>query len=250
MPVRVVSILSGLNFLADLCKGHNIVFPQSTYTLSLKMAHEVGYWDVDVIPEDWHMFLKCLFYYRGEVRTEPVFLPVYADAVQSTSYLRSLIVRYQQAKRHAWGAIDIPYAVRKTIATKLFFSWRMTRHLWALFENHLVWSTHWFLLALGGSVPPKLVPSLLENSFFAMMPPVMSFLLTLCLVPLVVMILLDIAIRPANPNPSGLVLRVSSVVQWFLLPVTSFIFATLPALDAQSRLMLNNRLEYKVTEKI
>ncbi|MSQ14384.1 MAG: hypothetical protein EXR50_00760, partial [Dehalococcoidia bacterium] len=188
MPVRVVSILSGLNFLSDLCKGNSIVFPQSTYTLSLKMADEVGYWDVDVIPEDWHMFLKCLFYYGGEVHTEPVFLPVNADAVQSTSYVRSLIVRYQQAKRHAWGAIDIPYAVRRTVATKAFFNWRIARHLWALGENHLVWSTHWFLLALGGSVPSRLAPSMLEDPFLAMVPTIMSWLLTLCLLPLVVMI--------------------------------------------------------------
>ncbi len=250
MPVRVVSILSGLNFLADLCKGHNIVFPQSTYTLSLRMADEVGYWDVDVIPEDWHMFLKCLFHYKGEVYTEPVFLPVYADAVQSTSYTRTLLVRYQQAKRHAWGAIDIPYAVRKTVDIRSFVNWRITRHLWALFENHLVWSTHWFLLALGGSVPPLLASIYLEDPFLSMMPELMSVLLSLCLLPLVVMIALDIVIRPSNPKGFGFILTVSSVLQWFLLPITSFIFATLPALDAQTRMMLNRKLEYKVTEKV
>ncbi len=258
MPVRVVSILSGLNFLADLCKGHNIVFPQSTYTLSLKMADEVGYWDVDVIPEDWHMFLKCLFYYRGEVSTEPVFLPVYADAVQSTSYLRTLLVRYQQAKRHAWGAIDIPFAVRRAVNMRFFMNWRITRHLWALFENHLVWSTHWFLLALGGSVPPLLASiyspvlasSYLEDPFLSMMPSLMSLILSLCLLPLVVMIALDIVVRPPNPKGFGFVLALSSVIQWFLLPVTSFIFSTLPALEAQTRMMKNNSLEYKVTDKV
>jgi hypothetical protein len=36
---------------------------------------------------------------------------------------------------------------------------------------------------------------------------------------------------------------------WFCLPATSFLTSTLPALDAQTRLMLGKRLEYRVTEK-
>lgn len=247
MPIRVVSVLAGLNFLADLCKGHKILFPQSTYTLSLRLAYEVGYWDVDVIPEDWHMFLKCFFHYNGQVFTQPVFLPVWADAVQSTSYFRSLLVRYQQAKRHAWGAIDIPYAVRKTFSSGGVKNWRIARYLWALSENHIVWSTHWFLLALGGAVPPLLAPA--QFAPLSGLPVVLSFILTLCLLPLAIMIALDLVLRPPGPQKFSFVLAVSSILQWFLLPVTSFIFATLPALHAQTQMMVGKRMEYKVTEK-
>ena len=36
---------------------------------------EVGYWDVDVIPEDSHMCFKVLFHYGQRVKVRPIFLP-------------------------------------------------------------------------------------------------------------------------------------------------------------------------------
>ncbi|HVC31251.1 MAG TPA: hypothetical protein VND24_08695, partial [Steroidobacteraceae bacterium] len=60
-PLRVGSALSGVHILSNLVKRDRMIFPQSTYSLSLKMADDAGYWDEDVIPEDWHMFLKCFF---------------------------------------------------------------------------------------------------------------------------------------------------------------------------------------------
>ena len=66
------------------------------YTLTLALANRVGGWDVDVIAEDYHMLIKCLYcqYHEqllsnesnhsvktvSKMRLQPVFLPV-------TSYL-------------------------------------------------------------------------------------------------------------------------------------------------------------------
>ena len=43
--------------------------------------------------------------------------------------------------------------------------------------------------------------------------------------------------------------RVSSYGQWFLMPVMGFVFAALPALDAQTRMMIKKPIDYKVVEK-
>jgi hypothetical protein len=44
-------------------------------------------------------------------------------------------------------------------------------------------------------------------------------------------------------------MEIGDIVWWFLLPISSLLFSTFPALDAQTRLALGKRLEYRVTEK-
>ena len=249
MPIRVVSVVSTIYSLGDLAKSHRLSFPHSTYTLSLKTAHEVGYWDSDVIPEDWHMFLKCFFHLKGEVETEPIFLPVSADAVKAATYKGSLVMRYKQAKRHAWGADDIAYAAREFLLHPEIPVFLRVRRIWALVENHLLWSTHWFILSLGGVLPALLYPPLKELTPFAGLPQLVSLLLTACLGPFLVIIALDWTLRPAPPKGFKRWFIPITHLQWFLMPITSAFFATLPALDAQTQLMRNKPLVYEVTEK-
>lgn len=250
MPIRVVAVLSSVNFLAELCKSHRLVFPQSTYTLSLQMAHEVGYWDPDVIPEDWHMYLKCYFHLGGEVSTEPVFLPVGSDAVYAGGYWPSLVQRYAQAKRHAWGVDDIAYAAKEFLLHPEIPVFSRLRRLSALTENHLVWSTHWFILTLGGLVPVALAPSLTQFTPVVGLNGLVSILLTACLGPFIVVVGLDALLRPRPPKGYKWWFVPITHLQWPLIVVTSAFFATLPALHAQTQLLLGRPLAYEVTKKV
>ena len=68
--------------------------------------------------------------------------------------------------------------------------------------------------------------------------------------PFVALIVLDAQLRP-QPPASMSKLQVGLMhFQWFLLPFTSLVFAALPAVQAQTELMLGNDLEYQVTEKV
>jgi hypothetical protein len=40
------------------------------------------------------------------------------------------------------------------------------------------------------------------------------------------------------------------LIQWYFLPVVSFVLSALPALDAHTRMILGKKMEYKVTEKV
>ena len=44
--------------------------------------------------------------------------------------------------------------------------------------------------------------------------------------------------------------QASALIHWLLIPPITFFCSALPALDAQIRLMLNRRMEYRVTEKV
>jgi hypothetical protein len=249
-PLRVPNALSGLIHLSRLSRKRRVLFSQSTYTLSMRMCHEVGYWDTDVIPEDWHMFLKCFYSLGGEVDVQPIHLPIGNDGALSRGYRATFVNQYLQVRRWAWGATDIPYALQRALQAKeIPFRKRFLR-FWYLFENHMMWSTQWFFITLGG-----FIPWLVGKTFGAEIMPDWfvwgsRIILTPCLIAYLIIIFHDTRLRPAAPPSFGLARRVGQYVHWLLIPPITFFFSALPALDSQIRLLLGRRMEYRVTEKL
>jgi len=248
-PLRLPHAIAGLNHLGRLSRTLlRNVFPQSTYSLSLRMAHEVDYWDPDIIPEDWHMFLKCYYNLGGTVEVDTMYTPIYMDGIRSRTYARTFVSYFEQARRHAWGCSDIPYAVQAVIDhPEIPLSARL-RRLWALCESHFLWSTQWFLVTLG-----RVVPVLFVALGIADMPEwfraVSHWLLAPCAATLLLIVFLDTIMRPPRPADFRWWHFPFQYVQWFGMAVITFFSSALPALDAQVRLALGKRLEYKVTEK-
>ena len=248
--VRMVSVLPGISYLADLVKPHQVVFPYSTYSLSLRMAHEVGYWDANVVPEDWHMFLKSFFHLNGEVDVVPIFLPTHCDAVHASSYWKTLVNCYRQAKRWAWGATDVIYAAAQFLEHRDIPFWRRLRRLWKVTEHHLLWAPYWFLITLGAVIPSLTYGVQGSRNPLAELLAIPGMVLSLCLVPLVGLLLVDVLMRPPRPAHVRWWMALLGYLPWlFIMPLTSLFFAALPALDAHTRLMLGQLLDYHVTEK-
>lgn len=247
--LRLPNALAALNHLVRLTRKYRVLFPQSTYSLSLRMADDVGYWDVDMVPEDWHMFLKCFFRLGGEVDVEPIFLPVGNDGVRSQSYVKTFVSHYEQARRHAWGACDIPYAFRQFAAHPEIPLLRRLRRTWSLFETHVLWSSQWFLITIGRMVPAVAVYVFGVDNMPQWFDVASTKILFTCILPLAVMVSLDTFMRPSRPASFPIWLYPVQYAQWFLMAAVTFLFGALPALDAQLRLALGKRLEYKVTEK-
>ncbi len=248
-PARLPHALAGLNHLGRLSRSFGrMSFPQSTYSLSLRMAHDVGYWDPDIIPEDWHMFLKCYYGLGAEVDVETMYTPVYMDGIRSKTYVRTFSSYFQQTRRHAWGCTDIPYAATQALDSTEMSRWHRIRRLWAICESHFLWSTQWFLVTLG-----RVLPVLLTAIGIAAMPdwftPISRWLLAPCAGPLLLLIFLDARLRPKRPREFKIWLYPFQYVQWFAMAVITFFSSALPALDAQVRLAIGKRMEYKVTEK-
>jgi hypothetical protein len=259
-PLRVPNSLSGLVHLGRLSRQRRVLFSQSTYSLSMRMAHDVGYWDVDIIPEDWHMFLKCFYSLGGEVDVDPIFLPVGNDGALSATHRSTYVNYYLQVRRWGWGASDVPYAIDQALQhPEIEFKKRFLR-CWYVFENHISWSTQWFFLTLGSLVPFlywRITGDILVPEWFLLLKlpllghlTITSLVVTPTLIPYLVLIILDTKLRP--PSPPGMTRLYRWLCHgWWLAtsPITLYASA-LPALDAQVRLMIGKRMEYRVTEKV
>ena len=220
-----------------------------SYSTTLKLIHEVGYWATDAIPEDSRFYWKSYFTYGDRFRAVPLFIPIYGDAVRARSYWRSLATQYMQARRWAWGVTDIPYVVQNAFRhSEIPLSSRIWRVL-NLFGEHINWAIAPFVIMFGATVPLLINPAFAETTLGQNLPLYASTMLSIGLVALIVLIWVEYSIVPPRPAGWGLLTRVISYVQWIGLPFVGIFFSNLPALDAQTRLLTGRYLEYRVTEK-
>jgi len=249
LVVRVKSTLDSIIRMANLMRPDKLI-QVSTYSVSLWLIDNVGYWDTDIIPEDWHIFMQAFFKHGERVSTVPIFLPIMGDAVKSPTYFSTLKSRYEQERRWAWGVTDIPYAVKKYFTTPEIPFWPKTLRILRLLESHLLWPVNFFILTLGASIPPLVNPAFSRTILGHNLPRVSGFILTLSTVFMLILLYVDAKTRPPRPEKFSLLKMPLLLFQWVFLPVISFFFSSLPGLDAHTRLMLGKRLEYKVTEKV
>ncbi|HEY3058356.1 MAG TPA: glycosyltransferase family 2 protein [Chloroflexota bacterium] len=244
--LRAVSSVFSLYSLSRLAASHRLV-PQSTYSLSWWAAQRVQFWDGDVVPEDSHMFFKVWLHFGQRVRARAIYLPVHADAAEGFSVLGTATSTYQQIRRWAWGVSDVPYLVLRCMrARHIPLHLRVARLGWYI-EEHLVWPSHWFLLTLGGLVPPLLNPGYAATAQAIWQSSAMSLLLTLCLPSLVLAIVADALLK--RRHAPGLLGLLGGLLGFVLLPLSGLALVALPALDAHTRLLLGRTLAYQVTEK-
>lgn len=248
-PLRALNSVYSLYELARMVPSYRLV-TQSTYSLFWRVAEEVDFWDVDIIPEDSHMFFKVMFHYGRRVKVRPIFLPVYADAAEGPTLERTIVNTYHQIRRWAWGVSDVPYVVLGALrAPDLPWYTRAARVGWYV-EEHLMWPAHWFLLTLGGVLPRLLNPSYASSPLGLWQASLNSAIMGLCLPCLLVVILVDWRLRPTHPDGEDAIDVLIGWGSFALLPLVGLVLAALPALDAHSRLLLGRYLEYRVTEKM
>ena len=244
--VRALDSLYSVVQVARLVTHHRLV-TQSTYSLLLSTCHAVGYWDVDVIPEDSHMFFKVFFRFGERVRVQPIFLPVWADAAEGSWWWRTLVSHYRQARRWSWGASDIPYVVWQGLRARHVCPWHRAYRVVSYVAEHVLWPSHWFLLTGGLNLIPLVAPSLAASPLVQGAGTIASTALAACFPCLLTMIWVDWRLGTWGRFNLSTAL---TLLAWPLLPVTGLGLMVLPAVDAHTRLLLGRPLHYEVTEKL
>lgn len=248
--LRALAISSGIQYLALFQKPSGRFVNISVYSLPLKLLHFVNYWDVDVIPEDWHINLKIFFALKGDLQVTPIYLPVYIDAAESTSKWKTIVNSYYQARRWAWGIVDVPYVLKKFfLHPEVPFVEKILKVI-TVIETHFVWSSWWFIVVLGATIPTLINPAFGNSAVGYNLSKTSSGVLTIGLIGIFVIIILDTLLNPHYKSRLQHILDPKTYLPWLLSPLAGLFFSAIPGIESQTRLLLGKYMEYRVTEKV
>jgi cellulose synthase/poly-beta-1,6-N-acetylglucosamine synthase-like glycosyltransferase len=247
-PIRIIAFFGSLWRTALLVQKDRLV-SNSTYSLSFKLLHEIGYWDTDVIPEDYRIFFKAFFKKEGQVFMEPLFLKTSMDAPLSSSYVKSLKNKYQQERRWSWGASDDALFIKWLLTVPNVPFVRKTMMVFNVLIDHFLWPVNWFIITIAANIMPFVNPVFARTTLGYNLPRLAGLILTICLLATFMMLVIDFRQRPKTQNLSKK-RQLLFPLEFLLLPIVGFFLSALPALISHTQLMLGKRLEYKVTEKL
>ncbi len=247
--VRMQATLSSIIRLAFLSEKDKLI-QTSTYSTNLWLLKKIHFWDVDIIPEDWHIYFQAFFTFGDRVKTIPLYTIINGDAVYSGRLIKTLLNRYEQEKRWAWGVSDIGYTIKKFFSSPDISITSKLRKILFVAETHLFWPTSFFILTVSASIPPLINPVFKRTVLGFLLPNLSGLILTLSSLLLILYMYLDIKLRKKVKLETSLKSLPLLFVQWYLLPFVSFLFSSLPALEAHTRILLGKPIKYKVTEKV
>ncbi len=247
-PIRILSFFGSLWRTALLVQKDRLV-SNSTYSLSLKLLHDIGFWDTDVIPEDYRIFFKAFYKKKGEVWMESIFLKTSMDAPLSSSYVNSIKNKYQQERRWSWGASDDPLFIKWWLTTPGVPFVRKTLMLINVLVDHFLWPVNWFIITIAANIMPFVNPVFTRTALGYNLPRIAGAILTICLLATAAMVIIDHRQRRGHQKVSKK-RQLLFPLEFLLLPIVGFFLSALPALISHTQLMLGKRLEYKVTEKL
>lgn len=220
----------------------------SAHAQSMKALIDTDFWSVRTIVEDGHQYWRTYFRYDGNHEVYPIFVPIYQDAVLAEGYGRTLKAQFVQIRRWAYGASDIPYVITKGYLTKNKIPrWDMLSKTLRIMEGHLSWATAPILITFAAFIPILFNP---DNIAANLLPNIASYIHRVALVGLLITMFLSFKALPPKPLRYKRHRTVLMVIQWVLLPVTTIVYASLAAMNAQTRLFFGLYLDkFDVTEK-
>jgi hypothetical protein len=224
----------------------------SSHSMPLKTLIDVGY-PHNVVSDDSRIFWRAYFTYQGNYKVVPLYYPVSMDAVLADSSLRTMVNQYKQQRRWSSGVENLPYlffnffinpasskisfyekAFRISVMAEGFWSWATC--------SILTFGLGWLPLLFGGT---NFNSTLLSYN----LPRFTSQIMTVAMIGMIISAIISLLLLPPRPKNYGKFKSFSMVIQWLVLPITLIVFGSLPAIESQTRLIINKPLGFWVTEK-
>lgn len=222
----------------------------SSHSMSFKTLVEIDYWPVNMISDDSVVYWKAFLFFKGNYRVVPLYITVSMDVAYSSNLFKTILVQYKQKRRWAWGVENFPFLIKGFLNNSGVPLFKKIRRAYQLLEGHVTWAVWVIIIML---IAP--LPILLGGKIFNQMsigynlPQITGLLLNFTIGASFIWIILSWTILPPRPPDVKWTKILMMIVEWIIVPFIVLILGSLPALDAQTRLMLGRYMEFFPTEK-
>ncbi len=247
-PMRLIATGTAFWQLSEMVSSDKYI-NYSSMSINLKSLLDIGLWIPDKVNDDSGFYWKAYFHFDGKYKVLPHFLPISADAVLDVSLFKTFQNQYLQLKRWAYGVEHIPFIVRQYWKGDNIDFWDKTDKLTFILWSYFKWGTLALFITFGGLLIPLINPSYSQSVVSTNLSTISSWILTLAFVGLFSTIVINEKTSPKRPKDWGIIARSWSYLQWAFVPIILVTIATIPAIDAQTTLMLGRHIEFRVTNK-
>ncbi len=246
---RVVETGSSFYLLIEATNPEKLV-TFSSHSMSFKALVDVDYWPVDMISDDSAIFWKAYIHYDGQYQVVPMYVTLSMDVACADNWWQTVKSVYKQKQRWAWGVENFPIVMRAFLKSKKIPFYEKLRLGFKLFEGHLSWATSGFILSLIGWLPVVFARREFAASVvYYNVPDIANTIFGLGFFAICITIILSLSLLPKTKTRHRWLLKVLHAFEWLMVPLILVLFSALPALHAQTRLMLGKYLEFWVTDK-
>lgn len=246
--VRVVAMSTGFWQLMESSRPERLR-NFSSHAQSFAALVDTDFWSVETIVEDGHQYWRSFFTYDGDYEVLPIFLPIYQDAVEEKTLFKTLKAQYVQLRRWAWGASDFPYVVINSVTNHKIPLYKKVISLYRVIEGYFSWAVAPLFITVAAWLPGLINPEFKYTLVSFNLPMITSWLLTIATFGIIINVMISALLLPKRPDNIKRRKHFFMYIQWILLPITTIFFSSIPAIDAQTRLAIGKRLDWKVTTK-
>lgn len=223
----------------------------SSQSIGFKPLSEINFWQPNVVSEDSRIFWQCLIYYNGDWQTVPIFFPVYMDANVAGNFWQTLKNQYKQIQRWAYGVENNPYFLFGFLKNKKIPKNKKWRLNFIMIESAHSLATNSLIIFLLGWLPTVIGRGRFNETLLSYnLPYLTRWIMTFAMVGLIFTAIIATNLLPPRPPHYGRFKYVWMILQWVLFPVNMILFGSIPALDAQTRLMFGKYLGFWNTPKV
>jgi hypothetical protein len=247
-PMRVIALSTAFWQLSEMAYSDKYI-NFASLTMNFQSLWDLGLWMSDKVNDDSGFYWKAYYFFNGDYKVIPHFLPISADAVQDVTLVKTLQNQYLQFRRWAYGVEHIPFIVTSYFTSKDTPFMDKTGKLLFVLWQYGSWATLALLVTFGGMIIPVVNPTFDKTIAAQNLPKISSVILTVTFLSLLITVIMHERIVPPRPKSWPWWRKLFSFVQWIFVPILILTYGTIPALDAQTRLMLGKYMRFRVTNK-